>query len=549
MHLRVALGVVFGLAVTVAAQAQPSAQVDFAKQVQPILNANCTACHKGSAAPANLHLDSAAGVLTGSDSGKVIAAGNAKDSILAQRISDTTGNQMPPSGPMSADKIAVIVNWINQGAKADVSPAELTRATPAAPRNVPLPTLAAVTNAAEERTMLDAYCVTCHAENGSEPIVKIDKLDTAHVEKDAETWEKIVRKLRAGMMPPSGRPRPAGPAMESMIRFLETNLDKSAVTMLPPPGLHRLNRTEYANVVRDVLALDIDPTKYLPSDDSTRGFDNIAGALALSPALLEGYATAAEKISRLAVGDVTEASSKICRVPEDNSQDYHIDGMPFATRGGLLCKYVFPADGDYVFKLYPINQGLMDNNRAFGEIKGEKLELMVDGELIKTYDWDKEVASGAPVHGGTKDVHFTVKAGPHTVVATFLATQLAPSNDLNEHFIRSTIETGGLPGFKFFPHVGKLEILGPAKATGATDSPSRRKIFVCTPTNASQELPCARQIISTLARRAFMRPLTTQDNEMLMTFFQRGRNEVCFDTGIEREIDRVLADPVLVFRK
>ncbi len=334
-----------------------------------------------------------------------------------------------------------------------------------------------------------------------------------------------------------------------MIRFLETNLDKNAVTMVPPPGLHRLNRTEYANVVRDVLALDIDPSKYLPSDDSTRGFDNIAGALALSPALLEGYATAAEKISRLAVGDVTEASSKICRVPEDNSQDYHIDGMPFATRGGLLCKYVFPADGDYVFKLYPINQGLMDNNRAFGEIKGEKLELMVDGELIKTYDWDKEVAVGAPVHGGTKDVHFTVKAGPHTVVATFLATQLAPSNDLNEHFIRSTIETGGLPGFKFFPHVGKLEILGPAKATGASDSPSRHKIFVCTPANASQELPCARQIISTVARRAFRRPLTTQDTEMLMSFYQRGRNDGNFNTGIERALDRVLADPEFVFRK
>ncbi len=205
MHFRVGLGVVLGLGMTAAAQAQ----VDFVKQVQPILNANCTACHKGSAAPANLHLDSAAGVLTGSDSGKVVVPGNAKDSILAQRISDTTGNQMPPTGPMSADKIAVIVNWINQGAKADVSPAELTRATPAAPRNVPLPTIASVTNAAEERTMLDAYCVVCHAENGSEPIVKIDKLDTAHVEKDAETWEKIVRKLRAGMMPPSGRPRPA----------------------------------------------------------------------------------------------------------------------------------------------------------------------------------------------------------------------------------------------------------------------------------------------------------------------------------------------------
>ncbi len=538
---------VLGFALLAAAALASAQQVDFSKQVQPILNTNCTGCHKGSIAPNGLRLDSAAGVLTGSESGKVVVPGNSKDSLLAQRISDTTGNQMPPTGPLTRDQIATIVNWIDQGAKADVAPGELTKAP--AVRKGPLPTIASVTNAAQERTMLDAYCVTCHAENGTEPIVKIDKLDTANVEKDAETWEKVVRKLRAGMMPPAGNPRPAAPAMESMITFLEKSLDRNAVTMLPPPGLHRLNRTEYANVVRDVLALDIDPTKYLPSDDSTRGFDNIAGALALSPALLEGYATAAEKISRLAIGDVNEASSKICRVPEDNSQDYHIDGMPFATRGGLLCKYVFPADGDYVFKLYPINQGLMDNNRAFGEIKGEKLELLVDGELVKTYDWDKEVAVGAPVHGGTKDVHFQVKAGPHTVVATFLATQLAPSNDLNEHFIRSTIETGGLPGFKFFPHVGKLEVLGPNKPAGAPDSPSRKKIFVCQPANAGQETACARQIISTIARRAYRRPLTTQDTELLMGFYQRGRNEGTFDTGIERALQRTLADVEFVFRK
>ena len=201
------------------------------------------------------------------------------------------------------------------------------------------------------------------------------------------------------------------------------------------------------------------------------------------------------------------------------------------------------------FKLYPINQGLMDNNRAFGEIKGEKLELLVDGELVKVYDWDKEVAVGAPVHQGTKDVHFQVKAGPHTVVATFLATQLAPSNDLNEHFIRSTIETGGLPGFKFFPHVGKLEVLGPNKPTGAADSPSRKKIFTCKPANASQETGCAQQIVSTIARRAFRRPLTPQDTEVLMGFYQRGRNEGSFDTGIERSLQRILADPEFVFRK
>src|SRR3984893_17546767 len=258
--------------------------------------------------------------------------------------------------------------------------------------------------AATARAIIDQYCVPCHNQRLKTAGLMLDELDSTEVRKDGEVWEKVVRKLRAGMMPPSGLPRPTPAIYEALITSIENELDRDTVTRLPPPGLHRLNRTEYGNAIRDLLALEIDPAKFLPSDDSTRGFDNIAGALSLSPALLEGYAAAAEKISRLAIGDVTEATSKTCRVPEDNSQDYHIDGLPFATRGGLLCKYEFPADGDYVFKVYPINQGLMDNNRAFGEIRGEKLELLVDGVLVKTYDWDREVGTGAPVHGGTKDV-------------------------------------------------------------------------------------------------------------------------------------------------
>src|SRR5216684_3404116 len=216
------------------------------------------------------------------------------------------------------------------------------------------------------------------------------------------------------MMPPSGARRPDAATREALVTWLESELDRNAVTHLPPPGLHRLNRTEYANVVRDLLALEIDPAKFLPSDDSTRGFDNIAGALSLSPALLEGYTSAAAKISRLAIGDVTEAAQTTYRVPSDTSQEYHLEGLPFGTRGGLVVQHEFPADGDYVFKLFPINQGLMDNNRAFGEITGEKLELLVNGERVHLYDWDKDLARGPAVHAGTQDVHFHVKAGEHT---------------------------------------------------------------------------------------------------------------------------------------
>jgi hypothetical protein len=412
-----------------------------------------------------------------------------------------------------------------------------------------------VSSASAEQALLNQYCVVCHNEKakagGAEAARKLtlDALEVAHVEKAPAEWETIVRKLRAGMMPPSGMPRPNPAVFESMIVWLENELDRTAVKSLPPPGLHRLNRTEYANAIRDVIAFEIDPAKYLPSDDSTRGFDNIAGALSLSPALLEGYTSAAAKISRLAIGDVSEASLATYRVPSDTSQDYHIDGLPFGTRGGLVTQHEFPADGDYVFKAFPINKGLMDNNTSFGEITGEKLELLVDGERVHLYDWDKDLARGKAVHGGTADVHFQVKAGLHTVGITFLATQLAPGNDLNEHFLRSTIETGGLPGFKFFPHVGKLEILGPFKAAGATDSLSRRKIFVCRPSSAAEETACAKEIVDTLARHAFRRPVANADTEMLMGFYQQGRNDGSFDTGVERALQRILADPEFVFRK
>jgi hypothetical protein len=191
----------------------------------------------------------------------------------------------------------------------------------------------------------------------------------------------------------------------------------------------------------------------------------------------------------------------------------------------------------------------MDNNTAFGEITGEKLELIVDGQRIHLFDWDKDVARGKAVHGGTADIHFQAKAGLHTVGVTFLATQLAPSQDLDEHFLRSTIETGGLPGFKFYPHVGKMEVLGPFKPAGASDSPSAKKIFVCHPANASEETACAKKIVDTLARHAFRRPVTPQDTETLMTFYQQGRNDGSFDTGIERALQRILADPEFVFRK
>ncbi|HYK62714.1 MAG TPA: DUF1592 domain-containing protein [Bryobacteraceae bacterium] len=544
--------VVISLLLCAGATVQLSAQrsVDFSKDVQPILNENCILCHKGDAAPAGLQLDTAAGLLKGSSSGAVVLPGDAAKSVLAQRISDASGNQMPPNEPLAKEKIALIVDWINQGAKADVPPSQSTQAAPPAKLRGPAPAIASVANATQEHAMLDYYCVVCHQGSSAPKGLKINELDPADVAKNAATWEKIVHKLRTGMMPPAGRPRPAQATFDSMIVYLENELDKHLAVNLPPPGLHRLNRTEYQNAIRDLLALPIDASRYLPSDDSTRGFDNVAAGLSLSPALIEGYTAAASKISRLAIGDVSEATEAVYRSPEDTSQDYHIEGMPFGTRGGLLAKHEFPADADYIFKVFPINKGNMDNNTAFGEIRGEKLELLIDGERVKLYDWDTEIGRGAAVHAGSKDVKVPVKAGLHTVVVTFLATNYAPGNDLDEHFLRSTIETGGLPGYTFYPHVGKLTIQGPENAKGASDTASRKRIFVCRPANTSQEQTCARQIVSTLARRAFRRPLTANDTETLMSFYQMGRNEGGdFEHGVEMALRRILADIEFVFRK
>jgi hypothetical protein len=420
-------------------------------------------------------------------------------------------------------------------------------------QTAPSPVAPAAT-AVTERALLNQYCVVCHNEKmkkAGQPsglAITLDTVDVAHIEQDPQSWERVVRKVRAGMMPPAGMPRPKPAVFEAAIEYLENELDQHAVANLPPPGLHRLNRTEYKNAIRDLLAVDIDPGKYLPSDDSTRGFDNIAGALSLSPALLEGYTSAAGKISRLAIGDVTAPSQTPYRVPEDTSQDYHIEGMPFGTRGGMIVKHEFPADGEYAIKITPISKGNMGDTNPFGEINGEKLEFLLDGQRIKLFDWDKERTR----EDGTFNVKFQATAGPHTVVVTFLATNNAPGNDLDQHFLRSTIETGGLPGYKFFPHVGKIRIDGPNNPKGAADSPSRRRVYVCHPAgaNSGSDTACAKQIVSTLARHAFRRPVTDQDTEMLMGFYQMGRNAGGdFDHGIEMALRRILVDPEFYFRK
>jgi hypothetical protein len=424
---------------------------------------------------------------------------------------------------------------------------------------------------AAQKAIISQYCMTCHSDKAraakvdSARKIDFDQLDVAHVEKDAKTWELIVRKLRAGMMPPSGMKRPDQQTYKGLITWLENELDRNAVVFTPPPGLHRLNRTEYANVIKDILDLDIDPNKYLPSDDSTHGFDNIAGTLGISSTLVEAYVSAGQKISRIAIGEPATPSLVVYRTPEDTSQDYHIEGLPFGTRGGMLIPHTFPSDGEYQMTITPIFGDNMSPT-GFGSVPCEKLEVLVDGERIQLLNWQgggrspaascggqqaaavQSGQSGADLGRGGMKVRLTVKAGKHMLGVTFLQTNFAPVLDLDQHFVRDTVQTGPTPGFTYFPHVGTVRIEGPFNAKQADDSPSRRKIFVCHPTGAADETICARKIITNLAGKAFRRPASAADVNGLMEFYNQGRKEASFENGIEMALARLLTDVKFVYR-
>ncbi len=397
-----------------------------------------------------------------------------------------------------------------------------------------------------QRAVLDQYCVTCHNQKLKTAGVQLDKMDLAHVGEQAEAWEKVVRKLRAGMMPPQGLPRPKPAAYEALTVALENELDRNAAARpkLAAPGVHRVNRTEYADAIHNLLALDIDPAAYLPADDASYGFDNVASGLNVSPALVEGYVTAATKISRLALGHETEPARKVYHVREDYSQEDHVDGLSFGTRGGMLIRHYFPADGEYLISWIPVRTSV--SGLYGGDSEDEKLEVTIDGERVKLFKLGTDVPLST--NKDKNEVRVTVKAGARTIGLAFIATTYVPNVDLNRHYRRSILDDNIIDGFTFTPQVSSVTVAGPYNATPSTDSPSRRKIFICKPAGAAEELPCARKILSTLARQAYRRPITESDTETLLSLYQAGRNAGTFDDGIERALQLIIAHPEFVFR-
>jgi mono/diheme cytochrome c family protein len=412
---------------------------------------------------------------------------------------------------------------------------------------------------APHRALIDRYCVTCHSDRVKTASLTLEKRDLSRVPEDAEVWEKALRKLRGGMMPPQGMPRPAQSNIDALVSFLETSIDSAALAK-PNPGrspLHRLNRAEYANAIRDLLSLEIDATSLLPADDESNGFDNIADVLKVSPSLLEQYLTASRKVSSLAVGDsdITPAS-QVYRVPPDRSQEDHVEGLPLGTRGGLLVRHNFPLDGDYDFSV-----GLLQN--IVGYMPGlewpHQLEITIDGVRVflapvggeddnKLSDTNLGIAKDTLDARLRKRIH--VQAGPRDVGVAFIRRNSAESDEPLQPFTRDL----DLQNMNGIPLVEHLQIAGPFDPTGPGDTPSRRRIFVCRPGGANarareaNETACATKILSTLARRAYRQPVTQSDVQTLMDFYQAGRKQGTFDSGIESAIRLILASPKFLFR-
>jgi hypothetical protein len=417
-------------------------------------------------------------------------------------------------------------------------------AQPAAERPLSLANLSA------QQAYLEQYCIECHNSTDQSAAALyaglfFDQLDVMQIEQDPETWEKVVRKIGTGMMPPAVKPRPDATAQTQFLTYLESELDELAVARPNPgrPALHRVNRAEYANAIRDLLALEVDPTALLPADDSSFGFDNIAGSLGVSPVLLERYVAAAGKISRLAIGDagMPDRQEKYI-VRGDLTQNKHIEGLPFGTRGGSLFKHHFPVDAEYIIRADLVERG----GRIFGSnnSKTEQLEVTLDGNRIALQDLaDYETEDGVTVR-------MFVSAGPHTLGAAFLKKNHALVEDVNQPFEFSLFEPAidPDPDWTFVPHLASMAITGPFNISGVSDTPTRQKIFVCRPDDAGDEDGCARQIVETLATRAYRRPLDREQLSTLMDFYAQGRAGRNFEAGIEMALRRILASPEFVFR-
>jgi len=414
------------------------------------------------------------------------------------------------------------------------------------------PAASAVHPAAPDGALVQKYCVTCHSDRLKTGGLSLQNVDPAAPAIDGQIWEKVVQKLHGGMMPPQGMPRPDAATLETFVSSLETVLDRQAAGTANPghKPAHRLNRTEYGNAIRDLLALEIDPSSLLPADDESHGFDNIAGVLRISPSLLEQYLGAARKVSSLAVGTDKDVIRLAFRVPPDDSQEEQVEGLPLGTRGGLSFEHTFPQDAEYEFSVFLLRNivGYM-----IGLEFPHQLEISIDGERVFTAQVggeqdnlasDKNMSETANLIDQRLKARVKVKAGPRTVAITFIKRNNAASDEPLQPHERNH----DLQDMNGLPQVDHVNLTGPFDPTGPGDTPSRRRIFNCRPSGVADESTCARKVLSTLARRAYRRPLTADDMTPVMEQYEAGRKLGSFDTGIEHGLRLILANPKFLFR-
>ena len=453
--------------------------------------------------------------------------------------------------------------------------------------------------ATARRALVESYCLDCHNLAEAAGNLTLEQRDHANVAADAEVWERVVRKLRAGVMPPSGEPRPDGAAYVEFVAGLETDLDR-AIAAAPHPGrtepFHRLNRNEYRNAIRDLLDVEVDVSELLPADDSSYGFDNIAGVLKISPTLLERYLAAAEKVSRLAVGTLPPFPNiDYFRIADDRSQEDRLPGLPFGTRGGTSISYTFPMDAEYVIAV-DLARNLNESLPLYYE--PQNLEVSIDGERLTVFTLDgvprpepPPVADSATESegGGQPDgqpaeeppisqintgprlsraerearnradenwqIRVPVSAGRRDVTVTFLGTTAALDETPRLPFLRPYPSGVNIPETRTGAYLRSVEISGPyGPARSGEELQSRQRIFVCEPPAqegaqpAPEEAACARTILETLARRAYRRPVTDADIGPLLGFFEQGRSAGGFDEGIQLALKRLLVAPEFLFR-
>ena len=419
------------------------------------------------------------------------------------------------------------------------------------------PQAALASSPSTQRAVINQYCVPCHNRTAKTGGLALDTLDIDHVAHDAETWEKVVRKLGAGVMPPAGRPRPDTATYDNLRSWLISQLDRAAVDT-PNPGrteaFHRLNRAEFRNAVRDLLALDIDVAALLPADEATYGFDNMAGVQRMSPTLMERYLLAAERITRVAIGTPGVAPNvDIYRLDDDLAQDDRLEGLPFGTRGGAVIPYNFPRDGEYSIRVQLARYGVNGTNEdIFPFERRQDLQVAVDGEPVHVFTLPAADPKARQSQTARRNldadwqVRFAVKAGPHEVAITFLNRTPA----LVETLVRPLRSYSGdeRVSLRQGAYLRSVEISGPFEVNLGGNTPSRRRIFTCHPSKSADEEACARTILTDLARRAYRRPVTQRDLQGLMSFFRDGRIHGGFEAGIEQALQALLVMPEFLFR-